>query len=66
MSEITLNTPGSIASELGESEHRVRYIIRTRDIRPTSRAGHIRVFSDSAVDLIRSEIARIDAARSAL
>jgi len=60
MSEIQLHTPGSIASELGESEHRVRYIIRTRDIRPTSRAGHIRVFSAAAVDLIRSEIARID------
>lgn len=56
-----LATVGEIARQLGEPLHRIEYVIRARRIRPESRAGNSRVFSDAAVNRIASEIRRIDA-----
>ena len=37
-------TPGEIARLANVSEHRVQYLIRSRNLKPIGRAGHIRVF----------------------
>ena len=54
-------TVGEIARRLSEPIHRVEYVIRSRNIRPESRAGNCRVFSEAAVGRIASELKRIDA-----
>jgi hypothetical protein len=54
-------TVGEIARRLGKPLHRVEYILRTRDIRPTGMAGNCRVYSDSDVDRIATELQHIDA-----
>ena len=63
MSQATpvLPTVGEIARQLDEPLHRVEYVIRSRGIRAESRAGNCRVFSETAVNRIDSEIRRIDA-----
>jgi hypothetical protein len=45
MSEASLTYPttGAIAAKVGELVHRVEYIIRSRGIRPSGRAGNARV-----------------------
>ena len=58
-----LPTVGEIASRLGVPIHRVEYVVRSRDIEPAGRAGNARVFSEAAVDRIRSECHLIDADR---
>lgn len=62
MSELlpTAPTVGEIARRLEVPLHRVEYVIRSRGIRPTSRAGNARVFSDAAVEMIGSELQRIE------
>ena len=55
--EPKLLTPGVIAGELGVPLHRVTYILRTREhIRPAARAGTLRLYSRSAVELVRREL----------
>ena len=54
-----------IARRLGEPTHRVAYVVRSRDLRPTRRAGNCRVFSDPDVEVIAAELRRIDAERGA-
>jgi len=54
-------TVGEIARRLGVPEHRVEYIIQSRNIRPHSRAGNLRIFSEADVQHIASELRRIDA-----
>ena len=54
-------TVGEIARRLGQPLHRIEYVIRSRDIQPTGRAGNIRVFTDADVDRIAGELRRIDA-----
>jgi DNA-binding transcriptional MerR regulator len=56
----TLPTVGAIARRLGESVHRIEYMIRSRSIRPTSRAGHVRIFSEADVARIAVELQLID------
>jgi len=56
-------TVGEIARRTGYPQHRVEYVIRSRDIRPTARAGNARIFSEADVDRIASELRRIDAER---
>ena len=56
-------TVGQIARRLNEPLHRIEYVIRTRNIRPVSRAGNLRVFSEADVTYIASELRRIDADR---
>ena len=58
-----LPTVGEISRRTGYPLHRVEYIIRARNIRPTGRAGNARVFTDADVDRIASELQRIDADR---
>ena len=56
----TALTVGEIAKQLSVPLHRVLYVVRSRDIRPTARAGNARVFSESDLQYIGSEIRRID------
>ena len=50
-----------IARWIGVPLHRVEYVIRARDIRPSGRAGNAQVFSEADVNHIASELRRIDA-----
>ena len=60
----TLRTPGVIARELGEPLHRVLYTLRTRlHIRPSARAGRLRLYDRQAVAMVRHELNAIDARR---
>lgn len=62
--EPTLRTLGVLATDLGEPEHRVRYVLATRrHIRPVARAGRLRLFDREAVAQIRHELNAIDARR---
>lgn len=54
-------TIGEIARRVKQPIWRVEYIIRDRRIRPIGRAGNARVFTDSDVAYISSELSRIDA-----
>ena len=56
-------TVGEIARQLGKTVHRIEYVIRSRNIRPTGMAGNARVFTEEAVRRIASEIRRIDEGR---
>ena len=59
-----LLTPGRIAAELGVPLPRVLYVLATRThIRPSARAGTLRLFSRQAVAEIRDELNDIDARR---
>lgn len=64
-SKVTVPTIGEIARRLGESIHRVEYVVRTRGIRPSGRAGHVRIFTETDVSRIADELRRIDARQQA-
>jgi hypothetical protein len=59
----TLPTPmptlGEIARRLAQPVHRIEYIIRSRHIYPASRAGNCRVFAETDVARIATELASI-------
>jgi len=58
-------TPGRIARALGEPLHRVQHILSTRPhIRPSARAGTLRLFDSAAVEQIRRELEAIEARRA--
>lgn len=60
----SLLTPGRIASDLGVPIHRVLYILANRaHIRPTAKAGNIRLFSECAKAMVRHELNALDARR---
>ena len=60
-----LKTPGVIAAEAGEPLHRVLYILSTRShIKPSARAGRLRLYDRKTIALIRRELAAIDARRT--
>jgi hypothetical protein len=60
---VSLVTAADIAKRLGQSLHRVRWILATRPhIRPAARAGAVRVYSTAAIALVQDEIDRIEAA----
>lgn len=62
-----LRTPGVLAAELGEPLHRILYILRSRPhIRPTARAGRLRLYDREAVALVRYELNTIDARQAGL
>lgn len=64
--EPQLITPGTIAREIGQPLHRVQHVLATRPaIRPAARAGTIRLYDREAVERVRREIDRMDAARAA-
>jgi hypothetical protein len=55
-------TVGDIANRLGEPLHRVEYVLRTRrQLRPQGRVGNARIYSESDLQFIASELRRIDA-----
>ncbi len=59
-----LITAGVIASELGEPLHRVLHVLTTRQhIRPSARAGTLRLYDKRAVAMVRHELNAIDARR---
>lgn len=49
-------TVGEIARRLDIPVHRVTYLLKTRDIRPTLRAGIARVFSEDDVTRLAAEL----------
>ena len=57
-----LMTVGQIARLLKQPQHRVQYVISSRNIQESARAGRLRIFDLDAVDQIRQELAAIDAA----
>src|ERR1700730_4638958 len=66
MSDTTLSrepTVGEIARRLNEPLHRVEYVIRSRNIKPSAFAGNCRVFGEEAVQLIGQELQCIADAR---
>ena len=64
-SEPQLITPGVIAADLDLPLHRVLHVLRTRQhIRPSARAGTLRLYDLEAVALVRHELNTIDARRS--
>ena len=59
-----LITPGVIAEELHVSIHRVVNVLATRQhIRPSARAGTLRLYDRKAVAMVRYELNVIDARR---
>ncbi len=52
-------TIGEIVRQTGSQLHRVQYVIRSRGILPTSRAGNLRIFSEADLQYIASELRRI-------
>ncbi len=56
-------TVGEIARRLGEPNHRIEYVIRSRKIEPSGLAGNLRVFTEDDVQRIAGELDRIDSAR---
>ena len=57
-----LRTPGVLAADLDVPLHRVMYILQTRDhIKPSARAGRLRLYDREALSLIRHELNAIDA-----
>ncbi len=57
-----LRTPGVLAAELGVPLHRVEYVLQSRPhIKPSARAGRLRLYDHEAIALIRHELTAIDA-----
>ena len=53
-------TVGEIARHFCAPVHRVAYLIQARGIKPTSRAGILRIFRPEDVELIGRELVRLD------
>lgn len=59
-----LYTSGDIAKILDRSVSQVRHVLNSRfDIEPVGRAGIVRLYDDSAVDRVRSELEAINQKR---
>jgi len=62
-----LLTSGRIAEALGVPLHRVQHVLSTRPhIRPSARAGTLRLFDKAAVAQISEELDSIDARRGGM
>jgi len=60
-----LRTPGRLAAELGVPLPRVLHILATRQhIKPTARAGTLRLYDADAVAKVRHELNAQDARRA--
>jgi hypothetical protein len=62
---VLLTTPrqltiGEICRRLSEPPHRVRYVMQTRGIAPSSRAGMAGIYTEADLTHIQSELRRID------
>jgi hypothetical protein len=62
MQPLPANVPtvGAIARRLGQPMHRVEYVLRSRRLRPTGKAGNCRVFAEEDVQRVQSALAAID------
>ena len=56
-------TIGEIARRLGAPIHRIEYIISSRGLKATLRAGHARIFSESDLQFIEGVLRKMDADR---
>lgn len=56
-------TIGELARLLGVGKDRIRYIIESRGIEPSGRAGNYRLFDQTAANRIELEVSRIDRRR---
>lgn len=52
-------TLGEIARLTNQPIHRIGYIVQSRNIKPSQRAGNLRLFSSDDLAMIKSELARI-------
>jgi len=59
----TIWTIARIADHVEAQRHRVEYVIRSRGIIPTARAGIARVFDRTAVDRVAHALISIEADR---
>lgn len=55
-----LMTVGQIARLLKQPPHRITYVISSRRIKESARAGRLRVFGTEAVERIRRVLAAMD------
>ena len=55
-SNYTVFTSGEIATILGESFARVRWLIRVRDIQPIGRVGITWIYDHAAIEKVRAEM----------
>jgi hypothetical protein len=61
---VQLLTPGRIAALLRQPLYRINYILSTRQhIRPTAKAGNVRLFDRQALARVRHEVNALDARR---
>ncbi len=61
---VQLVTAADIAARLGQPLRRVQWVLATRPhIRPSARAGAVRVYSTAAIALVQDEIDRIEMRR---
>ena len=61
---VQFRTPGRVAAELGVPLHRVLHVLATRShIKPTARAGTLRLYDVKALAQIRHELNAQDARR---
>ena len=60
-----LLTVGRLARLLDQPEHRIRYLLETRNIEPRARAGGKRVYDKTAMARLRYELNRLDARKGA-
>ena len=52
-----LITVGTIAEEIDCPIWKVQYLLQSRGIRPKQRAGHLRIYSEQVIELLRNELA---------
>jgi hypothetical protein len=57
-------TVGQLAQQLTVPVHRITYLLNTRRITPTYRAGRLRLYSAREAEILRSELASMDRLRT--
>lgn len=58
-----VRTTGKMAADLGVPKHRVEYVIRSRGIRESARAGQFRLYGRDAFRAVADALDAIDARR---
>jgi hypothetical protein len=56
-------TTSGLVRELAEPLHRVRHVLESRGVKAACRVGNTLLFDRSVIELVRAELARIDARR---
>ena len=55
-----LLTVGGLCRRTGEPLHRINYVLRSRKIQPSGRAGVLRIFDEPAAKQIEAALEQID------